>query len=149
MTFSEFLSEFDAEPIGDVVRIGKRYFWDPTGLSAVVKKHEWDVFGLGVYLGEERRQFRPTPAMIDLIRTSSVLEVDGKAAEMFLYGKDILMKGVKGNPDFPERKLVIVRDTDGNTLGYGRIASRFDPRNGNRVYVKRLLDKGDYLRRER
>ncbi len=138
--FHEFCSQFSAE-VKHVVRISRRYFHDPRGLEAL----GYDAFSLGLFLGEDRNGFRPTSALINLLApgTQSVTVTD-EAAWMFICGKDVLMEGVV---EACQPGLAIVKDRDGNVLGYGT-ASRFDGKRPHKVFLKNSLDIGEYLRRE-
>lgn len=148
-TFDEFCRLFTPEPLPHVVRIGKRYFYDPHGLHA--KALGWDAFSVGIYLGEERGDFKPSSGLIELLagRTEAKVLVGDKAAWLFLCGKDILMEGVLEPGQFEATYRVIVADKDGQALGYGKVASPYNPKRKHGAYVKHLLDKGEYLRRER
>jgi ribosome biogenesis protein Nip4 len=150
-TFKEFCQQFTSDELPHVVKIGKRYFYDPQELLKMAEEKRWDAFGVGLYLGEERRDFQPTSALIDLLSQHSDkrVVVGSKAAWLFLCGRDILMDGVAEPGRFEHDELVFVADLQGNILGYGKIVSRFDGKMRNKTYVKHILDKGEYLRRER
>ena len=132
-----------------MVKIGKRYFYDPHELLKEVVR--WEVFSVGLYLGEEKQTFQPTSALIELLGRESDLRVvvGDKAAFLYLCGRDILMDGVAEPGIFAKDDLVFVCDLQGNVLGYGKIYAGFDMKMKNKIYVKHVLDKGEYLRRER
>jgi ribosome biogenesis protein Nip4 len=153
-TFQEFCKQFSDDEKRDkelvhVVKIGRRYFYDPLGL--LKKAQEWEVFSVGLYLGEERREFQPTSALIDLLsaRSEARVIVGSKAAYLFLCGRDILMDGVLDPGEFEHNELVFIADEHHETLGFGKIVSHYDRKMRNKTYVKHILDKGEYLRRER
>jgi ribosome biogenesis protein Nip4 len=166
-TFNEFIRLFgvdelpDAEalkrpgaekdPFSSVVKIGKRYFYDPKGLLKLAQEKHWDAFSVGLYLGEEKGDFRPTSALIDLLaaRSEKRVMVGSKAAWLYLCGRDILMDGALRPGDYVRDELVFVVDSEGEILGYGRIFANYDSKLRNKIYVKHQLDKGEYLRRER
>lgn len=148
-TFQSFCRQFTDVELQDVVNIGKRYFFDPEHL--LKRAGNWEVFSVGLYLGEEKREFHPTSALIDLLAQHNErrVVVGSKAAWLFLCGRDILMDGVLETGDFDHHKLVFVADHEGNILGYGKIVSPYNSKMRNKIYVKNVLDKGEYLRRER
>lgn len=147
-TFEEFCSRFARTPLQHVTKIKRGYFWDPEGLHK--EAEPWDPFAVGIYLGEERGSFRPTPALLDLLAPHAErnVVVNEKAAWLFLCGRDVLMHGVVEGA-FEKGEFVIVRDEESNVLGCGILSSRFDRKHKSRQYIKHLLDRGDYLRRER
>lgn len=147
----QFCELFHTKVPKHTIQIGKRYFHDPESLHEISEEQDWDVFALGVYLGEEKGSFRPSPALIDLIshNVKKRVTVNEKAAWLFLCGRDILMDGIDDAGDFDKDDLVLVEDKDKNILGYGKVVAQYDPRMKNRQYIKTLLDRGEYLRREK
>jgi len=148
-TFQDFCSQFTDKELPHVVKLGKRYFYDPRNLMA--KARNWEVFSVGLYLGEERRDFQPTSALINLLaeHNDKRVVIGSKSAWLFLCGRDILMDGVLEAGDHRQHDLVFVADHHGNILGYGRVIAPYDGSKHNKQYVKHLLDKGEYLRREK
>lgn len=150
-TFAEFCNMFTPHPLPDVVKIGKRYFYDPQGLLKLAEERKWEAFSVGMYLGEEKGDFRPTSALIDLLaaRNDKRVVVGSKAAWLYLCGRDVLMEGVLEPGTYHSNELVFVADHNGNVLGYGKVFGTFNASWRNKIYVKHILDKGEYLRRER
>jgi ribosome biogenesis protein Nip4 len=150
-TFAEFCKQFTSEDIPDVVKIGKRYFYDPLHLLKVTQEHKWDAFSVGLYLGEEKKEFQATSALIDLLaqKNEKRVIVGSKAAWLFLCGRDILMDGVFEAGEFAHNELAFVADHNGNVLGYGTVVAPYNTKMKNKTYVKHRLDKGEYLHRER
>lgn len=144
-TFAEFVDEFQDGQLHDIVRLGKRYFYDPTHLSEEVNERGWEVTSIGLFLGEEKSWFRPSPALLDLLQTEKKVVIDEKSAEQFLYGKDVLMKGVVRASG---EGYVLVTDIEGNVLGYGKTANPLEKEKENKLFIRNLLDRGNYLRRE-
>ncbi|MBR9701265.1 hypothetical protein GOV11_05370, partial [Candidatus Woesearchaeota archaeon] len=130
-----------------VVTIGKRYFYDPKDILKEVK----DPFSAGIFLGEEKQGFRPTPALIDLLskQESRRVVLDEKSAWLFLCGRDTLMQGVWKTDEFKTGEPALVSDEEGSILGYGIIKNKFDIKVKNKMFLKNMLDRGEYLRRER
>ena len=131
------------------VQIGKRYFHDPHNLLEIAK--DWKPFSVGIYLGEERGTFRPSPALLGMIaeHVTERVVLDEKSAWLFICGRDVLMQGVVTTDEYNAGDLAIVSDEDGNVLGYGKIKTAYDKVKKSKAYVKNLLDIGEYLRRER
>jgi len=147
--FQTFCRQFTDLELLDVVTIGRRYFYDPAHLLKNAQGVE--VFSVGLYLGEDRRVFQPTSALIDLLaaRCNRRVVVNSKAAWLFLCNRDILMDSVLEPGVYSRDALVFVADEEGNILGYGKIYNPYNKSYANKIYVKHLLDKGEYLRRER
>ncbi len=150
-TFAEFCKLFAETPISHAVRIGPRWFSDPEGLIASARAKGWEPFSGGVYLGEERGHFRPTSALITMLASQGGprVEVDDRAAWLYLCGRDILMEGATNGTEYPAGKLVFIVDFKARVLGYGMIFNAHDSKRKSSVFVKHLLDLGEYLRRER
>lgn len=145
--FAEFCAQFTNGELEHVVKIKKKYFYDPNELLHTVD----DPVSVGLFLGEDKKSFRPTPALLNLLAKHNTKRIvlDEKSAWLFLCGRDILMQGVVSSDEFKKDELAIVSDADGNILGYGKVLGKFNPKSPSQEYVKNLLDKGDYLRRER
>lgn len=79
--------------------------------------------------------------------------VDEKGEMLFLYGRDIFARSIlKVTDDFKENDVVFVCNERGDILGLGR--SRFDASvykklEDERVVVDNLIDRGEYLRKEK
>jgi len=72
---------------------------------------------------------------------------------LFLYGRDLFSGSiVKVTEDVKENDFVMVCNKDGDIIGIGK--SRFDADvmrsiESDRVVVENLLDRGEYLRKNR
>ena len=143
-TFDEFCEQFTDKKIPHV-KIGRRYFYDPLGHYEKYKN--LDLFSVGIYLGEEKGEFFATTALVDLLSEDKKgAVVNNKAAWLYICGRDVLMSGViKPTTD----DITIVRDEEGNVLGFGKTMIKHDPRLRNALYIKNILDRGEYLHRER
>jgi len=135
--------------------IGRRWFFAPKKILAIAQQHHWDIFSVGLYLGEERNGFHPTSALVELLaknkkhdEVNDIVLVNDKAAWLFVCGRDVLMHGVL-DTSAEKDKIVFVEDSTGNILGFGKVIARYDRKYRNKLYIKNILDKGEYLRRER
>jgi len=153
-SLSLFCADFGLteEDLGTVLRIRRRCFLidssnhDLLELQETLKKRKIDLFGVGVYLGEEKKVFEPSPALIELLSARTKEHkavVDEKAEWLFLCGRDIFAKGIAEKAVSTRNGLVFVMNSQGENLGYGKLVKE-----GN-VAIKNILDRGFYLRRER
>jgi ribosome biogenesis protein Nip4 len=144
-----FCEQFGS-PVPDSVRVGRRWYADPHNLLGIAQQKGWDIFSCGIYLGEERGGFQPTSAMLDLLPKAPKIIVDEKSAWMVLCGKDVLMEGLQLAGKRERGDLVLITDMQGRVLGYGKVSvDAFNRKAKHRQYAKTLLDRGEYLRRER
>jgi ribosome biogenesis protein Nip4 len=148
-TLQEFCAQFGCEPPKDTVKLGRRWFCDPHGIAAWAREQGWDTFSAGIYIGEERGAFKPTSALLDTFEGAPRTVVDEKAAWLIVCGKDVLMEGVRVPSDAPVRSMTLIADEDGHVLGCGEVRAEHNRKAKHRMYVKTLLDRGEYLRRER
>ncbi len=147
--FEAFCAEFgvDAADLGHVVSIGRRhYLINDEKQEELLLKLKQSVFAAGVFLGEEKRRFEPSAALLELISSRTKEHkavVDEKAAWLFLCDRDILTKGVVKLAEPTESGYLLVQDQRDENLGFGLANQR------KNVAVKNILDRGNFLRRER
>jgi ribosome biogenesis protein Nip4 len=148
---SNFVRSFSDIEITDVVQIGKDVFQIPPALDAtrksIDKRINREASYAGLLLGSMRgKRFVPAPALLDLIapHTQRWITVDEKAEWLFLCGRDVFGCSIlKANVD---GGIALVLNRHKEVLGYGSVVTRDKGRKD--VFVKNLLDKGDFLRRE-
>jgi|GEM_PF-191698 60S ribosome subunit biogenesis protein NIP7 len=78
--------------------------------------------------------------------------VNEKGEMLFLYGRDVFAESVlRVTSDVEENDIVFVCNRKGDILGIGK--ARFDAKRmkdaGSRVVVENLVDRGEYLRKEK
>jgi ribosome biogenesis protein Nip4 len=154
---NEFCAEFGLTEadIGHVTRLGRRCFLTVENqgpLMIKLKNSKNDVFGAGVYLGEEKQRLEPSAALLEIISSKTKghkVVVDERAAWLFLCGRDILDKGVVRAAEPTRGGYLLVQDERDENLGYGRDPTPRDRKRGHDMAVKNLLDRGNFLRRER
>lgn len=137
----DFTKKFTDEKLGNVVKVRRNFFHVSDELMNMKTKIGKEPFAIGTYLGTGK-PFHPSTALIDWIgqRTDKSIVVDKKAAWLFLCGRDIFERSIiNQNVD---RGLVIVKNENEEILGLAELT-------GRRVAAKHLIDKGDFLRRER
>lgn len=130
--------------LGHITRFGRRCFLTLPEQEQIIQ--EKDLFGAGVFLGEEKNVFDPSPAVLEIISSKTKdhkAVVDDKAEWLFLCGRDIFDKGIakKGVPTV--NGLFLLENRRGENLGLGKAVKK-----GN-VVIKNILDRGHFLRRER
>ncbi len=99
-----------------------------------------DVVASGVFLGSMKKHFVPSFPLLEMIQTDKEAIVDKKAAWLFLCGRDMFKEGIKR---LNGKGLVLVKNELNEILGLGKVVNK-----GN-VVIKHVLDRGDFLRRER
>ncbi|MBU0471827.1 MAG: hypothetical protein KKF65_04320 [Nanoarchaeota archaeon] len=138
-----FISKFTDYKITGITKIGRRYFFTADKQKELVKKINRDIFSIGIFIGEKKKDFQPTPALIEIISKHSNKKVfiSEQAEWLFLCGRDVFDENIiKRNVD---SGLVIVQNELDENLGYGKIIS-----NKGKILIKNMIDKGNYLRRE-
>lgn len=150
----EFIKEFTDKRIDNIIRIRNDHFLasaDLIGLNSKVSENiNQDPILLGTFLGSEHRnRFHPSIALLDELHplTDRKLVVDDKAEWLFLCGRDIFGTAVLGSSVKSSKGLVMVENRRNELLGYGKINAKLTEK--NKVAVKNILDRGDFLRRER
>ncbi len=143
--FEQFTARFSDTGI-DALKIGRNYFLAEDRLKKLKEGVNRDPFSLGLFLGEERGEFHPSPAMIDVISRLPDSEnrkifVNGKAEWLFLCGRNILEDSIIKNPRNIKDGPVLIQNEKGENLGYGMFMKQ-----GRDLVIKNFLDKGKYLR---
>ena len=144
---SDFIRNFIDRNIGNITKIRNKYYLADKELLELKQKIKHEPEYIGLFLGEEMKNgFKPSPALIDEIAKISGRKVfvNDKGEWLFLCGRDIFGKSItKANAN---GGFVLVQSMKDENLGYGKIVGNIT--NKERIVVKNLLDKGEYLRRE-
>ncbi len=138
----DFTKKFTKDRISNVVQVNRNFFQANEDLMSFKSKIKQEPFALGTYLGSGK-PFHPSVALLDWLdkRTENYAIVDKKSAWLFLCGRDIFADSVlKQNVN--NGKLVLVKNESDEVLGLGELT-------GRKVAIKNLLDRGDFLRREK
>jgi ribosome biogenesis protein Nip4 len=143
----DFISKFTKEKF-DIIEIKKRFFIaskEQIEMMEKIKEKEGIVpESMGVFLGEiTKKKFKPSLALLDLLAKHSdrKIFVDDKAEWLFLCKKDVFNESVTKCD--VKTGLVLVQNKNDENLGYGKIVRK------GKVFVQNLMDRGDFLRRER
>jgi len=126
----------------DSVKYGKKHYLvdDSLDVDLIPKS-------IGVFLGEESKEFKPSLALLELIAKKSdrKIFIDDKAEWLFLCGRDLFGKSIK-KANVSEGLLLVQNLRDEN-LGLGKVVNNLKIK--DKVVVKNVIDRGDFLRRER
>jgi len=139
-----FIKQFTDKDLGNIIKIKNRYYLADKDLAELKSRIRLEPETIGLYLGEETgKGFKPSPALIDEIAKISDRKVfvNEKAEMLFLCGRDIFQDSIAR---FNAKEgIVLAQNEKDENLGYGRIV-----KDGNKILVRNLLDKGEYLRKE-
>ena len=113
-----------------------------------------DFFFAGSFLGKVKGgKFFPSFILLAMLAKgeASRIVVDGKAAWLFICGRDIFRKGiVRFYGSAKKNSNVLVLNEFGECLGFGKIvAGAHGEAVKNEVVVRNVSDVGDFLCRER
>jgi ribosome biogenesis protein Nip4 len=139
----KFVEQFCPFDLQNVHAIGRRYYLVEEALWKIKGEIPRDVYALGTYLGEEKKYFYPSTALLEIIakKSSKKIVVNERGEWLFTCKRDVFMENVlKSNVD---RGLCLVQNEHDENIGYGII-----DRKGKATMIRPLLDKGDFLRRE-
>ena len=141
--FSNFVHQFTSQDIL-ARRIGRHYYLAEQRLWDMKHGIDRDLFSIGLYLGEEKHLFEPSPVMVELLSKmpeadSRKIFINKKAEWLFLCGRNLLPESVK-NPNNLVSGFVLVQNERDENLGYGLFKQQ------DTLIIKNVLDKGKYLR---
>jgi ribosome biogenesis protein Nip4 len=138
-----FVKTFTSQKLDHIVQVRRNFFQASDELMSMKNKIGKEPFAIGTYMGSGK-PFHPSIALLDWLgsRTERFVVLDKKASWLFLCGRDvfansIIKKNVSEGP-------VLVKNQLGEALGYGEFTS-----GKRKIAIKNLLDRGDFLRRER
>ena len=144
-----FVGKFTPKKLEGVKKIGREYCLIPEKVSSMMGKISITPEFAGIFLGEVRRkEFRPGLALLERLAGMSgkKIFVDDKACWLFLCGRDLMANSItRADAD---KGLVLVQNGNDENLGLGRIIGNVKEKT-TRIVVKNILDRGDFLRRER
>lgn len=137
-----FTKQFTGEKVSDVIQLQRNFFQVTEDLLRVKEKIGREPFAMGTFLGSEK-PFHPSSALLDWLgeRTNKFIVVDKKAEWLFLCGRDMFANSILKQETDPG--LVLVKNQVGEVLGYGELTKN------RKIPLKNIMDKGDFLRRER
>lgn len=143
----EFTKNFTDKKF-EYLRIRNSYFLLSEDLKKAANTINQEPFAAGIFLGEiSKNNFVPGVSLLGMISplTDKKIFINKKTEWLFLCQRDIFGGGiVKANV---KKGFVLVQNELDENLGYGQIVA--DLGNADKVVVKNLFDKGNFLRRER
>lgn len=142
-----FCKELGAEcpiPAKEIVSIGVNVYWADEKLQKKAARRK-ETFSIGAPLGEIwKGKFKPSFLLLDEIAKISpnYVILNEKSEWLFICGRDVFKEGTIESHG-KEGGFVIVLNTRKEALGYGALNK------DAKAYIKNMLDRGDFLRRER
>ncbi len=136
----EFISQFTEKKI-EYIKKGEEYFLQNPFLQHITSTIPFKPSRIGLFLGREKRKnFVPSLALLGLISPFSTKKVflNEKQEWLFVCKRDIFLKE---EPAAYEGHVLMQNANDEN-LGLGKIDKK-------RRLIINILDRGDFLRRER
>jgi ribosome biogenesis protein Nip4 len=147
-SMEEFFRYFTNEEIKDTMQIKNSFFLADKGLMDIKSRISQEPFSIGLFLGEvKNNNFIPGANLLDMIskKTDKKIFVNRKTGWLFLCGRDVFGRGiVKADV---KKGLVLVQNENDENLGYGEITADLSVQ--DKVVVKNLFDRGNFLRREK
>ncbi|MDI6737316.1 MAG: hypothetical protein QME12_02250 [Nanoarchaeota archaeon] len=149
MDFKTFVSKFAGIAI-EYIRIGNKYFLAEASLVELSKKLNCKIESIGLFLGEEKDgKFSPGPALLEILA-----KVSGEKAFVnyigeidFLYGRGLKKRHITSfTGGSKEGFFKLIQNEHDENIGYGKISKELDSENAE---IANMLDKGDYIRREK
>ena len=143
--FNKFTKQFTDRELSDVHRVGRNFYQAEQRLWDIKNGINRDIYSLGLFLGEEKMGFSPSPALIELISKfpdaqSKKVFINKKSEWLFLCGRNVLSESILKNPSALSEGLVLVQNEQDENLGYGLFKKE------DTLIIKHILDKGRYLR---
>jgi ribosome biogenesis protein Nip4 len=131
-----------------IAKKGGRYFLLNENLKRLLQK---DFYYAGTYLGKVKAgKFFPSFNLLAILAKGEAnkIVVDGKAAWLFICGRDLFRRGiVTVHGSHRKGAYTLVLNEFGDCLGFGKITRNLDAEEAH-VVVKNISDIGDFLRRE-
>ena len=142
---AQFTSQDMEEKYSNIVRVGRNFYYINDDLRNLRTEIQRDVYSLGIFLGEEKERFYPSPALVELISKIPDAEkrkvyINKKAEWLFLCGRNVLPESISKNPNHLQEGLVLIQNEGDENLGYGEFKKE------DKLIIRNLLDKGRYLR---
>lgn len=138
----KFVENFCSFDLENIHKIGRRYYQADTEIWDYAQTINREIFGIGVFLGENKKEFTPSLALLEIISKKSQKKVfvNPKGEWLFTCKRDVFQENIiKKNV---EKGICLVQNENDENLGYGILQK------GKKIMIKPLLDKGDFLRRE-
>jgi ribosome biogenesis protein Nip4 len=147
MKIDDFTKQFTDKKF-DHVKQGDGYFTASKDVErtaeAITKKMGQQPAAVGLPLGKEDRGFRPSLFLLEELSkiSSNKIFINDKAEWLFLCGRDVFEESIVR--DETTGDIFLVQNERDENLGYAERVGH-----GHKILLKNLMDRGDFLRRER
>jgi len=142
ISFVKQFTKEEVKELNSVEKIGKKYFYISKEIKELKDKIPLETYSAGLPIGElKNNKFMPSIALLDILAnyTDKKIIVNKKGETVFLYGKEVFPENFeKCNV---KEGICLVLNANNEVLGYGELTKRKN--------IKNILDRGDFLRRER
>jgi len=141
---NSFTKKFIDKEINGVRKIGRKYYLAEEELFEFAGKLNKELFSIGLFLGEDKREFIPQPALLEILAEQSDKKVfvEEKAEWLFLCKKDVFKTSIiKMKEGLKNNDFVLVQNRNDENLGLGKIIAT-----KGRLLIKNVIDRGAYLR---
>ena len=137
---NEFIEKFTEEKPENVVKKGREYYIVPPELQKIADGIDRNCFSIGIPLGEFKKNFKPSLSLLDWIskRTEKKVFINKKTEWLFLCGRDVFTENII-KINVKKGKVLVQNEKDEN-IGLGTL---------NDSGVRHIMDRGDFLRREK
>jgi len=120
-------------------RSGKDVYKIEKKMTDVIDKIDLELKYGGVLLGRYyKKKFYASLGILDYLECETKIIIDDKAEWLFLCGKDIFLESIKKKTG--KGRYALIFNLRKEILGIGKV---------QKDQVKNIMDKGDFLRRER
>jgi ribosome biogenesis protein Nip4 len=143
-----YLKQFGTISVSNVTQVGTRFYSVIEAIEETRKKIQDRPFSMGLFLGEQKRDFQPSAALLEIIakQTEKKIAVNTKSEWLFVCGRDIFEPGIltiDKLQDLKQSELILVQNEHDENLGLGRVQSK-----DGKIMIKNVFDRGSFLRRE-
>ncbi len=138
----QFVEKFCNFELENIHKMGRKYYQADPLLWNYSKDIKRDLFHIGLFLGETKKAFIPSLALLEIISKKSQKKVflNERGEWLFTCKRDVFQENItKSNI---QNGLCLVQNEKDENVGYGVL------QHGGKHMLKPLLDKGDFLRRE-
>jgi ribosome biogenesis protein Nip4 len=137
--FSLFVRDFDL----DYGRIGRTYFLKNPDFK-VFEESNLSPFIAGLPLGEDNKFFEPSLFLLEILSKKSKNKVflNKQAEWLFLCGRDAFLENIERN--MADKDVFLVQNSLDENIGLG-----MKTKIKGKMMIKNLMDRGDFLRREK
>jgi 60S ribosome subunit biogenesis protein NIP7 len=148
ISFVKQFTKNEVNELNNAEKIGRNYFYLSKELKELKDSIKLEPYSAGLPLGQiKNNKFMPSIALLDILNnyTDQKVFVNKKGETMFLYGKDVFEDNiVYAGKNSVGEGICLVLNEKNEVLGYGELIKK-----GKNKLLLNLLDRGDFLRRER